>query len=76
MKVKTSITLTDEILQAVDRMSKPKKTRSEFIETAVKRFIAEVEREEIDRRDLEIINKKVKKLNKEASDVLSYQVDL
>ena len=76
MKVKTSITLSEDILEAVDRHSKPGKTRSELIETAVRGFIHQLERNEINSRDLSIINKYSKKLNKEAADVLHYQVDL
>ncbi len=76
MKVKTSITLSEDILEAVDKHSKPDKTRSELIETAVRGFINQLERNEINSRDLSIINKYSKRLNKEAADVLHYQVDL
>ena len=75
MKVKTSITLTEETLQAVDKYAQPKRTRSEFIEAAVKQFIRQLERDALSARDLEIINREADRLNKEAVDVLAYQVE-
>jgi metal-responsive CopG/Arc/MetJ family transcriptional regulator len=76
MKVKTSITLSKDLLEAIDRQAKPDKTRSEFIETAVRVFIAQRLRDEQNARDLEIINRRADYLNQEAEDVLAYQVPL
>jgi len=75
MKVKTSIILSQELLKAVDKRSKQqKRTRSDFIETAVWAFIQQLTRDEQNVRDLEIINRNADALNREASDVLEYQV--
>ena len=74
MKVKTSITLSQELLKIIDQRAGSFKNRSEFIETAVRSFIAQVLRSEKNARDLEIINRRAKHLNEEALDVLSYQV--
>ncbi len=75
MKVKTSITLSEELLKTVDRRSKQqKRTRSDFIELAVRAFIQQLIREEQNARDLEIINRHADALNKEAAEVLEYQV--
>ena len=75
MKVKTSITLSDELLKTVDRRSKQqRRTRSDFIELAVRAFIQQLIREEQNARDLEIINRHADALNKEAAEVLEYQV--
>ncbi|MEN6333870.1 MAG: ribbon-helix-helix domain-containing protein [Phycisphaerales bacterium] len=75
MKVKTSITLSEELLEAVDEHTKQqKKTRSDFIETAVWAFIQQQARDEQNARDLEIINRNADALNREAADVLEYQV--
>jgi len=77
MKVKTSITLSEELLKAVDRRGRQqKKTRSDFIETAVWAFIERLIRDEQNARDLEIINRRAGFLNEEAADVLEYQVSL
>ncbi len=76
MKVKTSVTLSEDLLKAIDRRSKPDKNRSEFIEMAVWAFINQILRDEQNARDLEIINRRADYLNQEAEDVLAYQVAL
>ncbi|RPJ51431.1 MAG: ribbon-helix-helix protein, CopG family [Methanobacteriota archaeon] len=75
MKVKTSITLSEDLLKAVDKRTKQqKRTRSDFIEAALRTFIQQLIREEQNARDLEIINRRADALNKEAAEVLEYQV--
>ncbi len=76
MKVKTSITLSNEILEAIDLHIGEYRSRSEFIETAARKFIAQLARKEAERRDLEIIDRHADSLNAEAEDVLTYQVPL
>jgi metal-responsive CopG/Arc/MetJ family transcriptional regulator len=76
MKVKTSITLSEDILKAVDEFSGQYKNRSEFIEVALRTFIAQMIRNEQNARDLEVINRRAEHLNKEALDVLTYQINL
>lgn len=74
MKIKTSVTISDDVLRDVDAFSGPSSNRSEFIENAIKRFIEHLRRERRNTHDLEIINRRAKKLNREASEVLKYQV--
>lgn len=75
MKVKTSITLSEHLLSSVDeRAHKMMKNRSEFIEAAVSLFIEQLDRREINARDLDIISHNLDELNAEAEDVLAYQV--
>ena len=74
MKVKTSVTLSEEILKAIDEQAGTQKNRSEFIEKALRVYIAQAIRAKQDARDLEIINRQADRLNEEAQDVLSYQV--
>ena len=77
MKVKTSITLSEELLKVIDKRAKQhKKNRSDFIEAAVWAFIGQLIRDEQNARDLEIINRRADFLNQEAADVLGYQVPL
>ena len=76
MKVKTSITLSDEIIEAIDLHMGGYRSRSEFLEMAARKFIAQLTRKEAERRDLEIINRNADSLNAEAEDVLTYQVPL
>lgn len=76
MKTKTLITLSDEILKAIDLHLGEYRSRSEFLETAARKFIAQLARKKAEQRDLEIINRSADSLNIEAEDVLSYQVSL
>ena len=74
MKVKTSITLSEDLLETIDKQSGPQKNRSEFIEKALRSYISQIIREQKNARDLDIINRRADQLNNEATDVLSYQV--
>lgn len=76
MKIKTSITLSNEVLKAIDLYIGEYRSRSEFIETAARKFIAQLARKEAERKDLELINRHSDSLNAEAEDVLTYQVPL
>ncbi|MBU1693417.1 MAG: hypothetical protein KKC51_05570 [Verrucomicrobia bacterium] len=74
MKIKTSITLSDGVLDAINRNIGEHKNRSDFIEAAALRYLAQLARDRKERRDLEIINRRAVALNKEAKEVLAYQV--
>ncbi len=76
MKAKTSITLSTEVLESIDRYSNEFRSRSEFLEQAARVFLAYLARAETERQDLEIINRSADSLNAEAADVLAYQVPL
>jgi metal-responsive CopG/Arc/MetJ family transcriptional regulator len=76
MKVKTSITLSGDLLKAIDEYAREYKNRSEFIEEAIRVFIKLLIRRQQDARDLEIINRRATYLNQEVKEVLAYQVDL
>ena len=74
MKIKTSVTLAEDLLKAIDEQSGPHKNRSDFIEKAVRAYISQAIRDQKNARDLDIINRHAERLNQEASDVLTYQV--
>ena len=76
MRIKTSVTLSKDVLKAVDKLSRSYKSRSEFIELALRAFIAQTTRNQQNAKDLEIINRRAAALNSEAQDVLDYQVTL
>jgi metal-responsive CopG/Arc/MetJ family transcriptional regulator len=76
MKVKTSITLSQEILTLIDQYVEGENNRSSFIELAVRTYLELIKRNKRDQKDLEIINRLSDKLNREAMDVLRYQVEL
>ena len=76
MKVKTSVTLSEELIRQIDALSSQYGTRSALIEQAVRDFLAAQVQRTRDAQDLEILNRRAEALNAEAEDVLSYQVDL
>ena len=76
MKVKTSITLSKEVLQAVSKMTPKGGSRSETIERLLRDSFARRVRRARELRDLDLINQNAERLNEEAEDVLSYQVEL
>jgi metal-responsive CopG/Arc/MetJ family transcriptional regulator len=75
MKTKTSITLSEDVIKTIDKLSGQPKNRSEFIEKAVRAYVAQMIRKERNARDLELINQRAGRLNEEALDVLAYQED-
>ncbi len=76
MKVKTSITLSQELLETIDRLPDEHRNRSSFLEAAAWAFIAELRRAEQAARDLDILNRRADYLNEEATDALTYQAPL
>jgi metal-responsive CopG/Arc/MetJ family transcriptional regulator len=76
VKIKTSVTLSEELLQQIDALLSQYGTRSALIEQAVRDFLAAQAKRRRDAQDLEILNRHAETLNVEAEDVLSYQVDL
>jgi metal-responsive CopG/Arc/MetJ family transcriptional regulator len=75
MKVKTSITLSAELIRQIDAMVSHYGTRSALIEQAVREFLAAQAKRTREAQDLEIFNRRAEALNAEAADVLSYQVE-
>jgi metal-responsive CopG/Arc/MetJ family transcriptional regulator len=74
MKVKTSVTLSEELVEELDEMTDEDSNRSQMIERAVAEFIENRRRRLRDVRDLEILNRSADELNQEIDDVLAYQV--
>ena len=73
MKEKTSITLSGDVLAAIDRIAGSKQSRSAFIERVLREFLRERARAAVQARDLERINAAAQRLNAEASEVMEYQ---
>ena len=76
MKIKTSVTLSNELVEAINEYGQPYKSRSDFIEAAIWAFIKQIVRDQQNVRDIEIINRHADRLNAEALDVLAYQAQL
>jgi metal-responsive CopG/Arc/MetJ family transcriptional regulator len=74
MKVETFVTLSEEVIRAIDERAVAYQDRSAFIEAVLWAFIRRSTREEQDQRDLAILNQHADRLNQEAADVLEYQV--
>lgn len=72
MKVKTSVTLSEELLREVDALAKDS-SRSDVIERAVREYLAARAREACDARDLEIMNAHADRYNAETADLMTYQ---
>jgi metal-responsive CopG/Arc/MetJ family transcriptional regulator len=75
MKSKTSITLSRPLLAKLDRVVGKTGNRSALIERAVADYLDQLAREQRDRRELQILNDAAEALNREAEDVLEYQVE-
>jgi metal-responsive CopG/Arc/MetJ family transcriptional regulator len=76
MRVKTSVTIDEKVLRAIDRVVTREKSRSRIIEDAARDYLTQRARLARDSRDREIIDRAADGLNAEMEDVLSYQVDL
>ena len=76
MKRKTSITLSGDVLEAIDHYDQDFRSRSEFLEMAAREYLTSLALKKSEERDLHIINKNADALNKEAEDVLGWQVPL
>ncbi len=70
MRVKTSVTLPEELLGEIDRLDS---NRSAFLERAARHYLTEAAKAARDARDAAIIERHAERLNAEAMDVLEYQ---
>lgn len=70
MRLKTSVTLPDDLLEKIDRTNS---NRSSFLEQAARQYLAYLERNQREKQDLTILNAQANSLNEEAFDVLEYQ---
>jgi metal-responsive CopG/Arc/MetJ family transcriptional regulator len=76
MRVKTSVTLDERVLKAIDKATTPTRSRSRVIEDAAREFLARRARAAREARDLAILNDSAAALNAEMEDVLAYQADV
>jgi len=74
MKIKTSITLSKDVLREIDaRVEAQRRSRSEFIEEAVRAFLAHADRLSLQAREAALLRQHAAALNAEMADVLEYQ---
>ena len=74
MKIKTSVTLSKELLTAIDRVAGEGQNRSSLLENAAWAYLENLQRAGQNARDLELMNQHADELNAEMEDILSYQV--
>ena len=75
MKIKTSITLSQDLLREVDaRVAAQHRSRSEFIEEALRAFLAHADRTALQLREAALLRKHARALNAEMAEVLEFQV--
>jgi metal-responsive CopG/Arc/MetJ family transcriptional regulator len=76
MRVKTSVTIDERVLKAIDKATTRGRSRSRLIEDAAREFLARRARSAREARDLAILNEAADALNLEMEDVLTYQADI
>ena len=75
MKVKTSISLSSELIAELQRHTSDG-ARSEFIEKAVWSYFRQISDERRDKRDRDVLDEESPFLNNEALDALSFQAPI
>jgi metal-responsive CopG/Arc/MetJ family transcriptional regulator len=76
MRVKTSVTIDEAVLRAIDKVTGHGRSRPRIIEDAARAYLAARARAARDARDLQIVNAAADSLNREMEDVLRYQGDV
>lgn len=75
MKTKTSLTLSQDVLDSVGRLMIAGESRSAAIERILRRYVEQRKRRARHARELARINKVAERLNAETRDVLGFQAD-
>jgi metal-responsive CopG/Arc/MetJ family transcriptional regulator len=75
MKVKTSVTLSQDVVKAVDASAGKDENRSQAIERLLRVSLAAEARRLSDAHDRAAIDQSAAELNAEVADVLNYQGD-
>ena len=76
MRVKTSVTIDERVLRAIDKATTRTRSRSRVIEDAAREYLSRGARAAREARDLAILNEAADELNREMEDVLAYQGDV
>ena len=74
MKVKTSVTLSPAALEAIDELARLGTPRSRVVEVAVLELAERRRRQRREAKDLEILNRSAKRLNRETEEILAFQI--
>lgn len=71
--MKTSLTLSEDLVAKLDRLAGPKASRSSFIENILRDFVEGRTQARRDAREVAAINRHAAALNAEMQDALSFQ---
>jgi metal-responsive CopG/Arc/MetJ family transcriptional regulator len=66
MKMKTSVALSEDVLEQVDQLAGSKQSRSAFIDRVLRRYLRERSKAALHARDLALLNDAAWQLNREA----------
>jgi len=72
---KISITLPQALISAVDALAGKKHKRSEIVESALRDYVAKENHKELNKHDIEIINKNADLINKQVEETLEFQAE-
>jgi metal-responsive CopG/Arc/MetJ family transcriptional regulator len=75
MKVKTSLSLSEDLIARIDKLAGSKVSRSSYIEQILRDFVDGRAQARRDAREVAAINRHAGQLNTEMSDALSFQAN-
>lgn len=75
MKQKTSVSLSEDVLEKLEHYAGSGSSRSAYIERVLRRHFERRARLELNERDRRTIDAGAERLNREAADVVAYQAD-
>ena len=75
MKIKTSLTLSEDLVARIDQLAGSKVSRSSYIEQILRDFVDGRAQARKDAREIAAINRHAAQLNAEMSDALSFQAN-
>jgi RNA polymerase-interacting CarD/CdnL/TRCF family regulator len=75
MKIKTSVTLSEETLASLEELTREGLSKSRIVEIAVADLLDRHRRRRRDQGDREILDRRADVLNREVEDILGYQIE-
>ncbi|HLA96092.1 MAG TPA: hypothetical protein VK612_10245 [Pyrinomonadaceae bacterium] len=75
MRVRTSVTLPEELLVEVDALAGKKNGRSAIVESALVAYVAKERPKKLNRRDIRIINENADLINRQVEETLEFQAE-
>jgi metal-responsive CopG/Arc/MetJ family transcriptional regulator len=73
--VKTSLTLSEDLIAKIDKLAGSKVSRSSYVEQILRDFVDGLAQARKDAREIAAINRHAAELNAEMSDALSFQAN-